>query len=118
MTDATGVVRALAALRCVEAAALLTRPGTIGRAIAGRDPVPAAWVLRLLGARMLAQGVVELAWPVREVVLTGTVVDASHAASMVGAAAVLPTHRRAAIASAVVATASAVVAGTLAGALG
>jgi hypothetical protein len=111
------VVRALAALRCVEAAALLTRPGTIGRAIAGRDPVPAAWVLRLLGARMLAQGAVELAWPVRAVVRTGSVVDATHAASMIGAAAALPTYRRAAVASAVIAAVSAAVAGTLAEAL-
>jgi hypothetical protein len=114
---AARVVRALAVLRCAEAAVLLIRPRPVGRAISGRDPLPAVWVIRLLGARMLAQGAVELAWPTRQVVLAGSAVDAGHAASMIGAAAALPTHRRTAMASAIVAGTSAVVAGTLGGGL-
>jgi hypothetical protein len=89
-------------------ALLVARPGEVGRAVSsggGRPPAPA--VVRLLGARMLAQGIVVALFPRRRVCRAAGVVDGAHAASMLGLAAVTATYRRAALASAGVAVVSA-----------
>ena len=104
--SAIAAVRALASERCLSGAVLLTRPGAVGRMIAAGEPAP-EWLVRLLGARMLAQGIIVLIRPTRPVVLAGIVVDATHAVSMIGAAALGPNYRRSAAASAAEATLSA-----------
>jgi hypothetical protein len=119
-TVSTGarVVRILATVRCLGAAVLIARPDAVGRAVCGSETVPAAWIIRLLGARLLGQGAAELGWPTRTVVLGGSLVDATHGASMVAATALFPSYRRAAVASAAVAGVSAALGAAVSGALG
>jgi hypothetical protein len=74
--------------------AMLLRPGDVTRSVCGGGPGPAAWIVRVLGARLLAQNVVTLVRPTREVVLAGAAADALHAASMVAARARWPEHAR------------------------
>lgn len=67
---------------------------------AGPGARPPAWLVRLLGGRILAQGAAELLVPKRQLVLVGSAVDLTHGASMVAAAVRLPAYRRAATVSA------------------
>ena len=115
MTEHTAItaVRALALERCLSGAVLLTRPATVSHRVAGGEPTPPVWLVRVLGARLLAQGIIVLIRPTRSVVLAGIMVDATHALSMIGAAAVWPTYRRSAAASAAEAAVSAVLAASL-----
>ncbi len=112
MTGPTAV-RALAFERCVSGAILLTRAAAVGRSVAAESSTPPVWLVRVLGARLLAQGIIVLIRPTRSVVLTGIAVDTTHALSMIGAAALWPTYRRSAAASAAEATVSAVLAAAL-----
>ncbi|MPQ96695.1 hypothetical protein GB931_01920 [Modestobacter sp. I12A-02628] len=94
---------------------LLLRPARVVRAVAPGEPgVPPA-VVRVLGARLLAQHALLLARPLPGAVRAGVVLDVLHLASMLPAALVWPRHRRAALASAVstavLASAGAAVAG-------
>ena len=75
-------------------AAMLVRPGDVTRLVCGGGPEPAAWIVRVLGARLVAQHVVTLVWPTREVVLAGAAADVLHAASMVPARVRWPEHAR------------------------
>ena len=97
---ATGVVRASAAERCLTGVLLLGVPDTITRLVAGDQPLPPSWLVRVLGGRLLAQGVLEYTRPRRSVIGAGAAVDTAHAASMIAAAALLPAYRRTALASA------------------
>jgi hypothetical protein len=85
--------------------ALLARPDQIGAAVSRKGARPADWIVRLLGARMAGQAVVTLARPSTTVAALGFGTDVSHAASMVWLARRMPRYRRAAIASAAVASA-------------
>jgi hypothetical protein len=105
---AAGVARVLAATRSVVGAALLARPMAIARPACRGRREPAAWVVRLLGGRMLAQGVFELLRPRPDVFLAGAAVDGSHALSMLGLAAASNGFRPVALASAGTAAASGV----------
>lgn len=77
-------------------------------AIAGTDAVVATRtrsrlerkVLRVLAVRHVVQLALTLAKPTRRVLVAGAAVDALHALSMVGCAAVSPEHRSAAVADA------------------
>jgi hypothetical protein len=111
---ATGIVRASALERCLTGTLLLGVPDAVTSVIAGEQPRPRTPLVRVLGGRLLIQGLVECIWPRRSVVLAGAAVDTAHAASMIAAAALLPAHRRTAIASAAEATLSAVLGATLA----
>jgi hypothetical protein len=71
-------------------------------------------LVRVLGGRLLAQGLLEYIRPRQIVVLTAAAVDVAHAASMIGAALLLPAYRRTAAASAAEATLSAVLTASLA----
>jgi hypothetical protein len=93
---------------------LLGVPDAVTGRIAGDQPRPPTTLIRVLGARLLIQGLVECIWPRRSVVRAGAAVDTAHTASMIAAAALLPAYRRTAIASAAEATASAVLTATLA----
>lgn len=90
-------------------AVLLARPRQIARFVAGPGTAPPSWIVRLLGARYLAQAAAELGRPTRAVWLTMSAIDGIHAASMIAAAALQPSYRRPAVGNAVVATGSAAV---------
>jgi hypothetical protein len=113
-----GWLRAAAAVQAVLGAALLAQPVRIGQLVtARRGQDPAAWLVRILGLRMLAQGTVELVRPGRKLVLAGAAVDLLHALSMVGVGLLWPRFRRAALASAGAATATAAAGAATAAAL-
>ena len=97
--------RGLAGLQCLGGAVLIARPRAITQAVGGASPPTP--LVRLLGARMLAQGVVESLRPTRGVILGGSGVDAAHAVSMLAAAARYPDYRRAALTSAAAASVAA-----------
>ena len=82
------------------------RPVRMARLAAAGGPLPPTWLVRLLGGRSVAQHGLVLLRPSRGVVLGGAAIDALHALSMVGAAAVWPQYRRPALASAGMAGAS------------
>ena len=75
-------------------AAMLLRPGNVTRSVCGGGPEPAAWIVRVLGARLVVQNVVTFVRPTREVVLAGAATDALHAASMLVARVRWPDHAR------------------------
>jgi hypothetical protein len=89
-------------------AALLVRPRETVPALCGDAPVPPTALVRVLGARQLAQELVVLAVPSRTVRLVAAATDALHAASMVAAALVWPRFRRPALTSAAIAAGSSV----------
>ena len=93
-------VEVLADAHCVLGAVLLTQRPTVIRVITGDQGVPPPWVIRLLGARTMAQGAAASLRPRRDVLVVGVAVDLAHAASMVAAASVWPQYRRAALISA------------------
>jgi hypothetical protein len=108
-------MRAISVGRAVLAGVLLVRPGRVASLASFGGRRPATWLIRVLGARMLAQSALELAEPSRRVIRLGAVVDATHAVSMLAAAARWPRYRRAALTSAGLAGASAVLAGSASG---
>src|SRR6478672_6821149 len=81
---ATVILRTSAIERCVTGLLLLGRTDAITGLIAGDQPRPPAWLVRVLGSRLLAQGLLEYTQPRRQVVLACGAVDAVHAASMDG----------------------------------
>jgi len=110
---ATVIVQASAIERCVTGVLLLGRTDAITGLIAGDQPRPPAWLVRVLGSRLLAQGLLECTQPRRQVVLACAAVDAVHAASMVMAAITRPAYRGTAAVSAAEATVSAILGGAL-----
>ena len=92
--------------RCVSAvftcwgAVQLAAPGGCARTLTPGAPVPAAWLVRVLGARLVLQHALVLARPTRGIVLAGAAVDVLHAASMVPAALRWREYRRPAAVSA------------------
>lgn len=110
--DRRGGTRVLAGVHLGQAALLLAQPPGFLRSITGDHGVPPAWIVRALGARLLVQAAPEAIRPSRALLRLGVLVDLLHAASMLAAARIWPRYRRAALASAGSAAASA-----LAGAL-
>ena len=97
-------VRAVALARCGWGAACLLRPAGVLSAAGGHPGEQAARVVtRVLGARELVQAVATIAAPLPTVTLAGAVVDALHAASALGLAAVDPQRRRPALINALTA---------------
>jgi hypothetical protein len=98
--------RALAAAQTATGAALVVAPGAVAHAL---TPIqaPPTWLARVLGGRILVQGVVVLLCPTRIMLLTGAAADAAHGLSMLAAASGFPAYRRAALVSAALASASA-----------
>jgi len=96
--------------QAVSGALMICRPAPLAHAVSSAPSnTPPLWVLRLLGARLLAQGITAALWPRRQVAALSAGVDATHAASMVLAAVVEPRFRRPALISGAVALASALV---------
>jgi hypothetical protein len=85
---------------------MLAAPGRVRDYVSHDGALSTGWV-RLLGARYLAQGVAQIAWPRPAVLQASAVVDGLHALSMVALAAASPTYRRSASFSASVAFACA-----------
>ena len=75
--------RVLTGLGAVSGVALLTRPGQIVDAIAPEFPRDKLWLVRLLGARLVAQHGAVLVAPTAGLVRLGSAVDLAHAATMV-----------------------------------
>jgi hypothetical protein len=111
MTNLRRRHRALAAAYLAQAAVLLAQPPAVLRVIVGGHDVPPSWIVRVLGIRTLAQGLVEITRPNRRLLRVGVAVDLTHAASMLAAARVWPAYRRAALISAGSAAVSAIVGG-------
>jgi hypothetical protein len=101
-------VRPATAARLVLGGLCLAAPGRLLDAIGAPDRGdPRTWIIvRVLGGRLLAQGVADLALGARTRV-PDIVIDATHAATMVAAAARRPDHRRSAMVSAALATGTA-----------
>lgn len=101
-------MRPATAARLVLAGGCLTVPGRLLDAIGAPDRGAARTrvIVRVLGVRLLAQGVADLALGPRTR-LPDVVIDATHAATMVAAAARWPDHRRSAMLSAALATGTA-----------
>jgi hypothetical protein len=111
------VIRVLRGVTAVQAAwglALVAAPARTAALVCAGRPQPRTWIVRALGVRLLVQCAWVLLSPSRSRVLGATVVDAVHAASMVGAAALWPRYRWAATVSGTTAAASAAVGAGLA----
>lgn len=89
--------------------ALLTRPEQAVRLVSSDRPEPRAWIVRLLGGRLVAQHALVLLRPTRTTVLLGVAVDTLHALSMIGVALLWREYRRPAAVSAATTAASALV---------
>ncbi len=100
MNRARLMIGALGLQRSLTGAALLLRPAQVGAAVARGAAQPSTGVIRLLGGRLLAQGLLYLAGPGCLVMRAGAGVDLLHAGTMLTAAAVRPQYRRVALASA------------------
>jgi hypothetical protein len=103
---AVSAVRACGGTHAVLGAVLTSRPSEVARVAAGKHALPPLWVVRVLGIRLLAQGLAELARPTAGVLNCAAGVDAIHALSMIGVAATAR-HRRVALVSGAVAGVSA-----------
>jgi hypothetical protein len=109
--DRRRLVQALGVAQAASGALLIGRPARVARAVSGSATAhPAPWLVRLLGMRLLGQGLTGALWPHPNVAAVGAAVDATHAASMIATAAVAPRYRRPALTSAACALASAAVA--------
>lgn len=106
--DSRVAARAWAAGTMTVGAALLVRPTQAGRWASSGHPPPTV-VVRILGARQLIQGIVVAVRPSQGIVVTGALVDLTHAASMIVIASLRRDDRRAALLSAALAGASAAV---------
>lgn len=99
--------QAVSGCRALLAVGLLAWPTRLATVASFGGRPPAGWLVRLLGARMLAQSAVELVRTTRTVVRLGAAVDAMHAASMLAVAVRRPGYRHAALTSAAIAGTSA-----------
>ena len=101
----------------VEAAwglALAAAPARTAALVCAGRPEPRAWIVRALGVRLLAQCAWVLLSPSRFRLHGAAAVEAVHAVSMAGAAALWPRYRWAATVSGTAAGASAALAALLA----
>jgi type IV secretory pathway TrbL component len=98
------VGQALGVSQAAAGALLIGDAARVASAVStSRQSMPPLWVVRLLGVRLLVQGTTGAVWPGPELSGAGAAVDATHAASMMLAAAVVPRYRRPALISAAVA---------------
>ena len=102
-------IRATAVARAGWACVLLLAPDRVLQ-IGGRPPIPApaVAVARVLGARQLVQSAVTAVGPTGSVAGLGALIDALHAGTNVGIAAMSPRWRRTAVTDALIAAGFAV----------
>lgn len=97
-------LRGVGTLEAATGGLVVARTELVLRTVTGAAPPTAVVaVARILGARMLAQGVLAAVAPSRRVALGGAATDVAHAASMAPVIRWFPAQRRAALASAVAA---------------
>lgn len=89
--------RLIACWHVAVGAALTARPHAVTRAVCGPSDLPSTAVIRLLGARSLAQGVLLAAAPRAAMLHLGAAVDATHAASLIPVVAATRYRRVAAV---------------------
>ncbi len=106
------LIRLLAGAGGAWGLALLTRPRRVVAALCPELPESRIWVVRVLGARLVAQHAVVLLAPERPVVEAASAVDLVHAVSMVPLLG-FDRYRRAALISGGIAAAYAAVAPAL-----
>jgi hypothetical protein len=106
MTRRAAAARSVAAVNALTGVALLARPEQVVAAVTRGNRIPAKEVARVLGGRLAIQGVLLALAPRYRVVSACAAVDLTHAASMSVLAGARPQYRRAALASALAATAS------------
>jgi hypothetical protein len=75
-----GWARAIGWQRCLLGGGLLLAPAGLPRLV--RSDVPPVWLTRVLGGRLLAQGLISLTRPTGPVLVGGAAVDAMHAVSL------------------------------------
>lgn len=97
----------VAVCQSVAGGVLLACPSGVARIAGGPRAEPPAWVLRLLGARLVVQGGAALTWPASPAANLGAAVDTIHALSMVVLAGRSGHYRRPALVSAAAAIAAA-----------
>ena len=114
MSTRHALTRAVAAPLALSGSVLLVRPERVARAVRGDGREPSAWVVRVLGGRVLALQTAVLLHPTRGMVLAGVVADALHAASMVPAGLAWAAYRRPAFLSGAAAAGAAIVAALVA----
>jgi hypothetical protein len=102
--SARSIARPIDLVRLVAGTVALTRPGWLVRVTGSEDGTWPRRVTRILGARYLVQAGGGIALDRPWVPEVDGAIDAVHAVSMLGAAAVFRDHRRLALTSAVVAT--------------
>lgn len=102
-----GRIQVLGGLTVALGAGLLLQPHRLARWICGSRGLPDETIIRILGGRELLQGAVQIAYPEKGLLAGGIAVDVLHLLSMLSLAAVWPTYRRAALASAAMAGISA-----------
>lgn len=117
MSAATTSARSIGALNTLSGLALLARPERVVETFTAGRGVPASEVVRALGGRLTAQGALLMGRPRHRVVALCAAVDLLHATSMYALAAADERYRRAALASAAVATVSGVLTASTARAL-
>lgn len=107
-----GPIRGIAVVRLAWGVTLLCLPAAVLRT-AGSEPAAAPkTVLRVLGGRHLAQGIVTLAEPTETVTVLGAAVDVLHGLTSWAFAAVAPRWRRAGVLDGLIATSFAAVSWT------
>jgi hypothetical protein len=91
-------VRLMQGARLVWGGLLVGAPGIALETLTGRPATRSQeWLLRVLGARHLLQGGLDLARPTRGLLRGGAAVDLLHAATCAGAVALSPAWRRVAL---------------------
>jgi hypothetical protein len=98
--------RTVAVADCGAGLMLMALPSRLAALVAGGGARPSPAIVRLLGARMVAQGALQLVRPSTGTVRMAAVTEALHGTSMVGLAVLSARYRRPAVASAAVAAAS------------
>lgn len=103
-----GAARMLGCTTAAVGGALMIWPHELAARFSRGTRTPGNGIVRVLGARQLAQGAAQVALPNPEVLIVGIVVDLLHASSMLALSVFWTAYRRPALSSAAVATASAV----------
>ena len=103
------ILRGSLAVQAAWGLALAAVPARTAALVCAGRPQPRAWIVRVLGVRLLVQSAWVLLSPSRFRVRGAAAVEAVHAASMAGAATLWPRYRWAATVSGTTAAASAVV---------
>jgi hypothetical protein len=95
--------RTVAVADCGAGLVLIAAPTRVAALAAGSGTRPRSAIIRLLGARIAAQGVAQLVRPSTGTTRLVAVVEALHGSSMVGLAVLSPRYRRPALIAAAVA---------------